>query len=358
MRTRYGIMSGVKRMQTKTCAIAIVFAVAVCGVAAGREPYQPGIGSHDVRYATDAFPGFDSESELLGPEKKEPRLFGWIYGPEKEDAAAQLAWCRECVSNESWRAARLGFDALVREWPTSPEAPLAQKELADLYADHYHESENAFREYNYLLDFYSSQCDYAAIAARAYAMAEAMRKEGKRVFFVPFANTVDVRRAYEAVVLRAPGAPFTPRAMLTVGSLREDEGRDDLAVSVYENLRNLHPTTPEAIRSLHHEARALMKLLRDYGYNRERCKATVDFLRFTLANHRDFEGRDEVAEWLAEAQETLEGEAFAAARFYDSPTRTRQSAIDAYEAFVRDYPASVHAEKARARLAELKGEPK
>lgn len=358
MRSRYGIMSGVKRMQTKTCAIAIVFAVAVCGVAAGREPFQPGIGSPGVRYATDAYPGFDSESEMLGPAKKEPRLFGWIYGPEKEDAASQLAWCRECVSNESWRAARLGFDALVREWPTSPEAPLAQKALADLYSDHYQESENAFREYNYLLDFYSTRIDYAAVAARAYAMAKTMRDEGKRVFFVRFANTVDVRRAFEAVVLRAPGAPFVPEAMLTIGALREDEGKNDLAVAVYENLRNLHPGTPEARTSLHCEARARMALLHEHGYNRERCRATVDYLRFTLAANRDFEGREEVQDWLTEAQTTLEDGAFAAARFYDSPTRTRQSAIDAYEAFVRDYPASAHAAEARERLDELKGESK
>ena len=46
---------------------------------------QPGPGS--MRYATDAFPGFDSESEILSLSKKEPRLFSWFFSPEKQEVA-------------------------------------------------------------------------------------------------------------------------------------------------------------------------------------------------------------------------------------------------------------------------------
>lgn len=322
-----------------------------------------GAGDYDshgpgVRYATDAYPGFSDESELLGPAKKEPRLFGWFFGPEKGTAAEQYAWCRECLSNESWRAARNGFDALVREWPTASEAPLAQKALADLYATHYESYEEAYNEYRYLLDFYSSSCDYAAVVEAAYAMATNMLRVGKTVVFFPFANTVDVRRAIEGVVLRSPGAPFVPEAMLTIASLREDEDKGELAVEVYENLRSLHPSSPEAKKALVREANVRMKLLREHGYNRERCQATIDFLRHALAANRDFEGRDEVVAWLAEAERLIEDEAFAAARYYDSPTRSRRDAVRAYEAFMRNYPASEHVAEAQARLRELKGEEK
>ena len=50
-----------------------------------------------------------------------------------------------------------------------------------------------------------------------------------------------------------------------------------------------------------------------------------------------------------------EEEAYRGARFYDSPTRTVRSAINAYERFLAEYPDSAHADEVRARLDELKG---
>ena len=50
----------------------------------------------------------------------------------------------------------------------------------------------------------------------------------------------------------------------------------------------------------------------------------------------------------------MEEEAYRSAAFYDSSTRTLRSAINAYERFLADYPGSVHAEEAKARLEELK----
>ena len=54
----------------------------------------------------------------------------------------------------------------------------------------------------------------------------------------------------------------------------------------------------------------------------------------------------------------LDEEAYRGAKFYDSPTRTKRSAIAAYEQFLKDHPLSLHAEEIRARIAELKGEGK
>jgi outer membrane protein assembly factor BamD (BamD/ComL family) len=47
-------------------------------------------------------------------------------------------------------------------------------------------------------------------------------------------------------------------------------------------------------------------------------------------------------------------EAWKAAKFYDSRTRTRRSAINAYERFIKDYPASSHTGEAQARIESLK----
>lgn len=317
---------------------------------------SPGPG---VRYATDAYPGFDSEDEIVKPSRKEPRWFGWINGPKMDSASAEFAYAVECETNGSWRAARNAYDALVREWPTSSEAPRAQKALGDILLDHYRDYESAFKEYRYLVDFYSSQCDYDAAVEKLYELAGHMREEGKTILFKRFDNTVDVRRAYEAVVLRAPGAKFAPQAMLTIAELREDEEKPETAVAVYENLRNLHPLSPEADEALYRESKARMAVLRRCGYNRDRVQDTMDFLRLALDSGKlAGERRAEVEGLLEEVRSMVEEEAYKAAKFYDSKTRTKRSAIRAYERFLSDYPASDRAPEARRRLFELQEELK
>jgi len=309
-----------------------------------------------ARYATDAYPGFDREENIVAPGKKEPRWFGWINGPAKDNAADQLAYARACAAEGSWRAARRGYDALVREWPTAPEAPVAQEALADLYYSHYLEFDRAFEEYRYLLDYYSLQCAYETVAARLYETAKLMREEGKTILFFRFANTVDVRRAFEAVVLRAPGAPYAAEAMRTVAELREDDLEYEKAIQVYENIRNLYAGTPEARTALVREAAVRMTLLRQHAYNRSRCQDTIDFLKLALADGLDTDTRATFTAYLNEAVALVEDEAYRAAKFYDARTRTKRSAIAAYERFLKDYPASAHAPAALARLTELQQE--
>ena len=339
---------------------AIVLAVAALWCSLAAVAVSPGVSpGPGIRYATDAYPGFDSEDELLKPSRKEPRWFGWINGPKKDTAAEQFKYAASLEAEESWKAAKKAYDALVREWPTSPEAPKAQKAIADICLGKLLDSEAAFAEYRYLLDFYSAQCNYDEIVELMYKTAELMRDEGKTVLFFRFDNTVDVRRAYEAVVLRAPGAKFAPQAMLTIASLREDEDKQDTAATVYENLRSMYPNSSEAAVALYREAKARMVVLRRCEYNRERVRETIGFFTYAIESGKlSSEEAGEVAQLRAEARALLEDEAYKAAKFYDSRTRTRRSAMSAYQRFLDEYPTSDRAPEVRRRLFELQEEGK
>ena len=308
-----------------------------------------------ARYATDAYPGFDFDKESLSPERKEPRWFSFFNGPKCETAAAQYSYCQSLEAEESWSKAAKEYDALVREWPASEEAPAAQLRLAEILFEKEDDCPGAFAEYRYLIDFYSFRCDYNAAVNRMYEIAGRMREEGKTIVFFRFGNTVEVRRAYERCVLCAPGAAWAPDAMLAIGILREDEDKPDEAVKVYENLRNLHFGTEQAKVALLREARVRMEILGERGYNRERCLDTVRFLDLAL---RTAEGEE--AEALRAMRDDASGrvhdEDYRAALFYDSRMRTSRSAISAYERFLADHPESVRAEEVRRRLGELKGE--
>ena len=346
---KYGIIGVVN---AKIIVCACLAATLSSAVAAALN--QPGVGpGAGTRYATDAYPGFDSEEEMIKPSRKEPRLFGWFNGPKKNDSAAQFAYCEELIKDESYSKAAKELDALVRQWPVSAEASKAQQLLADIQLEKLHDLDEAFSELRYLLDFFSLQCDYNAVADRLYQVAGMMREEGKTILFFRFRNTVDVRRAYECCVLRAPGAAWVPDAMLTIADLREEEGKLAEAIKVCENLRNIHADSVQAKTALVKEARIRMDLLREYEYNRLRCRDTIDFLK--MAETRcDGDDRAGLASLRGQAQRMLENEAYLSAKFYDSKTRTARSAISAYEKFLLEFPASVHAETVKLRLEELK----
>ena len=333
-------------------AVALVLAASVLAEQPGLGPGLP-----NARYATDAYPGFDCEEDNVKPERKEPRWFSFIFGPNRENAADQYAYCQELLAERNWSKACSQLDALVREWPTAPEAWKAQQQMAEIRLGRLGDAEEAFKDYRYLLDFYSLQCDYHAIADKLYEVAGILKLEGKEVMFVRFANTVDVRRYYETCVLRAPGATWVPDAMLTIAGLREDEGKYKEAVKVYENLRNLHPDSDEAKTGILREANARIVIQREHAYNRARTQDTIDFMRMALRICRP-EDTAAIQAHLDESLLLIEEEAYRGAKFYDSTTRTRRSAVNAYERFLNDYPQSVHADEVKARIAELKGDGK
>ena len=313
-----------------------------------------GMGPHTgVRYEKDTYHGFDNEKEIVSPSRKSPRWFAFIFGPDRADAKSQLAHCVELIRAGDYGKARRQLDALVREWPTAAEAAKAQQALAELCLSRLGQTEDAFAEFRYLLDFYSLQIDYDAIADKLYAVARQMKAEGKEVMFVHFENVVDVRRAYEACVLHAPGAKWVAEAMLEIGALREKAGEYGKAVQVYENLRNLYPDAEEAKIALRHEAEARMVLLDDHAYNRSRARDTLGFLTMALASCREAD-RDALEAMRARVENLLAEEAYRSAAFYDSKTRTKRSAINAYEKFLSQHPDSPRAAAVRARLDELK----
>lgn len=331
--------------------LAVLLATVALADVSGRPSPTPGPG---IRYATDAYPGFDSIDSFVKPEKKEPKWFHFWNGPKKDNAAEQLAYCIELLKEREYDKAAKELDALVRDWPVTEEAIKAQKALADIYLKYTYEYEKAVKEYVYLLDFYSFDHDYNLSAKRAYESAEHMREEGKKIVFFRFANTVDVRRAYEAIVLRSPGADFVPEALLTIAQLREDDEQYEHALSVYENLRNVYPSSAQAKEAIAREARVRMKLLKMFEYNRSRQRDTIDFLKQQMGNPAiSAEVREEIIAFLNESSEMNEKEAYLAAKFYDKPSRTRRSAINAYEAFLRKYPASMYAGEILDRLQEL-----
>ena len=129
-------------------------------------------------YATDAYPGFDGLDDVKRPEKKEKSWFNWV---DRATAAEQFALAEEFESAGAFRKARRAFDALVCEWPASPEAWRAQFRIVKIY-EHEKDYDNALEELEYLLDFYPSECSYLEMVEFLYQLTNLMVKEKKTMF--------------------------------------------------------------------------------------------------------------------------------------------------------------------------------
>ena len=217
-----------------------------------------GVGSNSP-YATDAYPGFDGLDDIPRPEKKDT---SWFLHVSRDTPAEQLAYAQQMEEEGSLRAARRGYDALVREWPASPEAPKAQLALAMIWAKKYKDYDEAFEALEYLLDFYPRDCDYLELVGYEYQLVNLMIKEKKTFLGFSFTSTRVCRQHYESIVRRAPGASYVPEAMLKIADLREQEDQYEEAVQVYASLASKFPRTPEARVATYLEAKARMWLCR------------------------------------------------------------------------------------------------
>ncbi len=339
---------------TRASVILAAFTVlASCSAfgALGHRAAGSGYGSQSI-YATDAYPGFDGLDKLPTPEKKEK---SWFLGVSRETAAEQLAYAKEEEEAGNLRSARRACDALVREWPVSPEAPVAQLMLAMIWAQKEEDYDEAFAELNYLLDFYSREVNYTKLVEYQYKLANMMVKNRKTFWGMSFTSLRLLRQNYEMIVRRAPGAEYVPEAMLQIASLREQDQQYEEAVEVYSTLVSKFPVSTEARKALYLGSKARMWLVRRHAYNQKRCQDTVNHLKNVLRLAPDLEQADELNAWIKEITEYLAEDAFTRAKFYDTKQRTRHASATAYERFLKEYPQSKHADEAKARIRELIG---
>ena len=300
-------------------------------------------------YATDAYPGFDGLDDVKRPEKKEKGWFNWV---DRATAAEQFALAEEFESAGAFRKARRAFDALVCEWPASPEAWRAQYRIVKIY-EHEKDYDNALEELEYLLDFYPSECPYLEMVEFLYQLTNLMVKEKKTMFGFSFTSDRIVRQHYESVVRRAPRASYVPETMLKIADLREQNNEYEEAVQVYNQLIMKFPKTTEADIAIYLQAKARMWLCRRLSYNIPRCQDTQKYLKMMIADHPRHDRVDEMQEWLAELEKHLEADAYRQAKFYDTKQRTPHAAVSAWERFLKEYPLSPHADEVRARIETI-----
>ena len=139
---------GMKK-QVTTIGFAVLIAVATVTAAWAQ------VSRHDRThgYATDHFEGFDAlDEDSRIPQKKNRSGIRWTPKHQPPRCRSRR---KKRAGTQPFRAQ--SYEALIREWPTAPEAAQANTLAAFWNA---REVRKAFDEYQYLITHYAGHCPY------------------------------------------------------------------------------------------------------------------------------------------------------------------------------------------------------
>ncbi len=314
---------------------------------------QGGYSGSNQGYATDKFEGFESVDKDTRLPQKEKSFW---YSVSEKTAAAQLAYAGKLAAEGKNKAARKANEALVRQWPTAPEAAQAQLALAQLFeqAEKY---ERAFDEYQYLMTYFAGHCPYNEVLDRQFRIANLLLHGNKSMFGWILNGTDTIRERFEKIVLNAPRSALAPEVMLIIGSIRVSAGEKQEAISVYDGILNRFPGSPQAISAAYLAAQCRYELAVKHNYNEPRCREAIAFFKAILNRAPNHPQKEQMTAWLNELTTLRLEQNYQQARFYDTTQRKPDAAKAAYRRFLTEFADSKYAPQVRARLAELEKAP-
>jgi outer membrane protein assembly factor BamD (BamD/ComL family) len=322
---------------------ALVAGAALCGVHAQNNTGQT------RGYASDTFDGFEAVDQDDRVPQKEKSFW---YSVGEKTAPEQFAYASRLAAAGKLKSARKAYEALVREWPTAPEASRAQYALAQLF-EQLGKYDRAFDEYQYLVIYFAGQCPYKEVLDRQFRIANLLLHSNKSMFGWVLSGTDKIRERFEKIVLNAPRSAMAPEAMLIIGSIRVSAGEKQEAISVYDGILNRFPGSPQSVSAAHLSAQCRYELAVKHSYNEPRCREAIAFFKAILARVPNHPQKEQLTGWLNELTTLQLEQNYQQAFFYDNRQRKPEAAIAAYRRFLSEFADSKYAPQVRARLVEL-----
>lgn len=291
-------------------------------------------------------------------DDNKPRIKRGVHWYRKPNMTTDVA--QEKFASDLYRAGRLrkaanAYQALVYAWPDSPKAAPAQLALAKIQQQRGH-YEDAFNEYQYLIDNYPGQFNYTDVLELQFQIASCLvhAKTGQFLILPGFESPERALPLFERIIRNAPAWEKSPLSQFNIGKIHEMNDNLDEAIGAYELLQSRYPASPLAAQASFCEAHCLYRLS-DQRKNDENAlnaarAALVDFIRSYPASP-DVANAETCLSTLNTRRITM---AFERARFYDKLSKRPEAALLAYEDFVRNFPSSQLAVTAQQRIEQLR----
>ncbi|MCX7590241.1 MAG: tetratricopeptide repeat protein, partial [Kiritimatiellae bacterium] len=251
------------------CSLGILVAVTVIG---------------QIRAQDFERPQTTTETELV-PSRKLPSVF---HRPSRATAPEQLLYAESLYAAGRLRKAARAFDALVHAWPRTEEAVLAQMRLGQILEER-GRYEQAFREYQYLIENYAGRFPYADILERQFQIAKRIvtQRLGKFLFFPGYRAPERALPLLETIVRNGPRWDYAAEAQFLIGTLHEESGAFEEAVVAYDRVQYRYPKSPFVVEAAFRRAMCEYQVARRNNRDESTCQAALSALGAFVRNYPD-----------------------------------------------------------------------
>lgn len=294
-------------------------------------------------------PAFQETDPYEKPERKEPSMW---RRPAEDTPAAQFARATRFEQEQRRSRAISAYDALVHKWHNSPEAVLAQRNLARLL-EASGQYEEAFFEYQYLIAHFAGQFAFLDVLDHQYRCANALCAVDPKFLGLSTRSLKDIRRMYERLLRNGPNWVKAPDIGMRIGELHEAEEEEPEAIAAYEQVSNRYPGTPAAHDAAYRAAVCRHRFAAAHPRDVQSRNNAVAALAAFLRNYPADPAATELRACLAQLEQQSLEATYAQAVFYDRNRHDRTAAIAAYREFLRRFPDAPQAKEAATRLQVL-----
>jgi tetratricopeptide (TPR) repeat protein len=287
-----------------------------------------------------------------GPQRKRP---GFWRRPERATPAEQLVHAQALETEGRRRRAARQYRALVHEWHDTPEAIKAQRAYAELLETR-GKYDAAFNEFQYLVDFYAGQFDYADVLDHQFRIANEVmtRRYGGLLFLPGFESPERALPLFEQIAKNAPTWGRGPEVQFYIGWILEEDKQYQDAVRAYDKLRQRWPRSELAVTAAFGGARCLVRLADKSTRDEVGCQRALEALAGFIRDYPDDPNVEQATIERDRLNDRLVTMHYERAAYYDLIARKPASALIAYADFLRRFPYADQAEAVSERVRELK----
>lgn len=264
-------------------------------------------------------------------------------GSYNSEAAGLLQQARDLDSAGNASGAIGLYRTLVKRYPVSPSAPVAQFRIGELY-DSLGNTKRAFDAYQKLIENYPQSREFDKAVTAQLGMADALMDK----------NRYDrATEMYESILKSAPYAKFAPAVQFKIGQAHENQSEWDKAVAAYQAVIDRYPDSSYASDALYQIGYVQFS---EANSRSKDLSAAIDakhtFEEF-LMEYPNSEKAAQARENLSQMSGRESLDLLSIAKFYDRNSNYR-AAVIYYSDVVRRQPGTPDAELASARIEEIR----
>ncbi len=310
-----------------------------------------GSQAETMRFEDDDWGQRASDDRFSGLSRKSGTFFRRV---REDDPEAQLQYSVTLQEQGRLRAAARQLNALVHQWPDADEAATAQLALARVYRDR-GRYERAFREYQYLVEYYAGQFPYKTVLSEQLSAARSVmeQRRGDFLFLPGFQSPERAIPLLKIVIANGPQWSEIPEIRLLIGNIYEETRDYADAVAAYEEVIVYHGRHAVAREAIFRKGLVLERIAKRNPRDARRTHAALQALFAALREDLSPEQEEEARERIRDLRNRLEQLHLEKAEFYESRGRNPRAALMLYEDFLRRFSNSEREAVVRERITVL-----